>query len=125
MKAKHRDLDLVYDYYNDHFRDINLDDVQLDLSLIPQADAALKSIAQDVYAPWPKLSKPVLKVIKRRFFNYLWDLEQEAPDTELFFPGRNTASDADILAFVVGEKMLQKNLLGSELAELPKYLRLN
>ncbi|PKL48680.1 MAG: hypothetical protein CVV42_08540 [Candidatus Riflebacteria bacterium HGW-Riflebacteria-2] len=125
MKAKHRDLDLVYDYYNDHFRDINLDDVQLDLSLIPQADAALKSIAQDVYAPWPKLSKPVLKVAQRRFFNYLWGLRQETPDIELSLPGQNTASDAEILAFVVGEKMLQESLLDSELAELPKDLKLN
>lgn len=46
MNAEYRNLDLVFDYYNDHFFGVNLDDVQLDLSLIPQADAALKSIAQ-------------------------------------------------------------------------------
>lgn len=125
MKIKHRDLDLVYDYYNDHFFGVNLDDIQLDLSLIPQADAALKSIAQDVYAPWPQLPKPVLKVIQRRFFNYLWGLRQETPDIKLSLPGQSIASDADILAFVIGEKMLQESLLDSELAELPKDLKLN
>lgn len=106
------DTELVYNFMLKHFKGVNLDDVPFDITVLPQADAVIKHLAQHQAVELPILPKAVLKAIQKRLMDYITaqTLAELAPDyTPLEIP--EDLSEQERLEFILSELIPSQPLL--------------
>lgn len=102
MAGQSRSLALVYNYTLERFKNINLDNVKEDVTVIPQVKSALKFISENIDGELPKLSLSVLKQIHLLLMDFVAVqlIYESDPDYIMQEPGPDDMSDNEYLAFI-------------------------
>lgn len=109
-----RTLELMFEHSKKLFRNIlpKLKNIPLDISLMDRANAALIFMADDLDGGLPNLPLPVIKLIHKKFSDFIvaYTIYEFSPFKKFPEPSPNE-TDAQILSFAIGELLPKQELL--------------